>query len=80
MEPPDDEFDREYTAYTALRDQRVYHPGLGMISGLAAAMLADIDDMPPWMRVRPSPPGRCYMVGDSVVHIKPECRCPRRRF
>ncbi len=65
-------------AYTELMSHPVYHPTLGMISGMAAAMLADIADRPPWLRIM-QPPGKCYMVGDAVVHIKPECRCPRRR-
>lgn len=47
-------------------------------SPLALTMLAETS-MPPWMRMS-GRSGKCYMVGDSVVHVKPDCRCPRRKW
>lgn len=47
-------------------------------SPMALAMLSD-PDTPPWMRVS-GMSGKCYMVGDAVVHVKPDCRCPRRKW
>lgn len=67
-----DEVEAAAAEYAALQ-QPVYWPGLGEISLLAAQMLSA-----PSLRIG-SPAGKCYTVGESLVHVKPDCRCPKRR-
>jgi hypothetical protein len=72
-----DEVEREAAAFERLQ-RPVMVPGLGVVSALAAQMLANADEY--WFnRHAGAPAGRCYMLGDSVVHLKPGCRCTRRR-
>lgn len=68
-----DEVDQAAAEYEALQAP-VLVPGLGFVSGLAAQMLADFSSLR-----MPGMTGKCYWLGESIVHVKPDCRCPRRR-
>ena len=67
------EVEAQMAEYEALM-QPTYVPGLGVVSTLAAQMLADAD----FYFLRPRSP-RCYSLGAATVHVKPWCRCPKRR-
>lgn len=59
--------------YEALQEP-VYWAGLGMISALAAQMLADFTPFR-----RPGPDPRCAYRTGYTVHVRPWCRCSRGR-
>jgi hypothetical protein len=67
-----EEVEREQAEYGTLTCGVVETP-IGPISLLAARMLSSA---PPLIGEYVT--GRCYWVGESKVHVKPECRCKRR--
>ncbi|NUQ98302.1 MAG: hypothetical protein HOY79_17720 [Streptomyces sp.] len=65
------EVEAEAGEFAALQEP-TFWPGLGIISTLAAQMLADAE---PWLRPGPDP--RCDYRNGYTVHVKPWCRCRR---
>lgn len=64
-----DEVERELAALEALRPEFI--PGLGVVSGLAAAMLNGAEPFR-----KPRPDTKCYRADAGfMVHVKPDCRC-----
>lgn len=66
-----EEVEAQMAEYEALM-QPAYIPGLGLVSGLAARMLAEFG-------FGSSENSRCHRLGDAMVHVKPWCHCPKRR-
>lgn len=66
-----DQVEREQAEYGALTCG-VVETAIGPISLLAARMLSSA---PPLIGEYVT--GRCYWVGESKVHVKPDCRCKK---
>lgn len=69
-----DEVEAARAEYEDLQ-QPTHVPGLGIVSGLAAQMLATYQ---PFREV-PGPFSRCYSIGVATVHVRPWCTCPPGR-
>lgn len=67
------EVEQEAVSFAALQEP-VFWPGLGMVSTLAAQMLSNAAPL-----FRPGPDPRCDFRDGYTVHVKPWCRCRRRR-
>lgn len=67
------EVEAETEAFAALQEP-VFWPGLGVISTLAAQMLAKAQPL-----FRPGPDPRCEYRAGYTIHVKPWCRCGRNR-
>lgn len=65
-----DEVETQMAEYEALM-QSAYVPGLGLVSGLAAQMLAEFGFGSPEN-------SRCHRFGEAMVHVKPWCHCAKR--
>ena len=65
-----DELDREMADLDSAPPGFV--PGLGPVSGLAMRMFSDFKGFR-----QPGSDSKCYRASAGMVHVKPECRCPR---